>query len=103
MACRTPAELRRHIGTHDTTKRFQCVMCSSMLKSESSLKLHIREMHERPREKVEVCQVAKLSRFFRNYKNHLLNAFEHFHSLRAVARSSLPKSKGSSMKTQLTW
>jgi hypothetical protein len=58
MTCRTPAELRRHEGTHDSSKRFKCAVCSAMLKSEGSLKLHVRNVHEKPTEKTIACKVS---------------------------------------------
>ena len=66
-SCRTPAELRRHESTHDSSKKFQCTTCDAWLKSKATLRMHIKDVHERPTEPQIPCKV--ISRPFCNAHN----------------------------------
>ena len=54
---RFPSYLKRHLLTHEETRRMVCIECGSLFKSTSALNLHVREKHD---SSAHVCQTCGL-------------------------------------------
>ena len=54
---RFPSYLKRHLLTHEETRRMVCIECGSLFKSTSALNLHVREKHN---SSAHVCQTCGL-------------------------------------------